>query len=114
MEALERAYDILFWGALIVFALCLTACLFRAIIGPRTADRIVSINMIGTITIIMLAIFSVLLNQNYLADVCIIYAMLSFVSVIVLTKIYMGVHAEQELKKSAAQPDSDVKEGDGQ
>ncbi len=77
-KLLQKAYDILFWGALIVFALCLTACLIRAILGPRTSDRIVSINMIGTITIIMLAIFSVLLDQNYLADVCIIYAMLSF------------------------------------
>lgn len=114
MEALTKAYDILFWGALIVFALCLTACLIRAILGPRTSDRIVSINMIGTITIIMLAIFSVLLDQNYLADVCIIYAMLSFISVIVLTKIYMGVHAEHALKKSAKGPDDTVKGGDAQ
>ncbi len=114
MEALAKAYEILFWGALIVFALCLTACLIRAILGPRTADRIVAINMIGTITIIMLAIFSVLLNQNYLADVCIIYAMLSFVSVIVLTKIYMGVHAEQELKKMADKAEKKSEGGNAQ
>ncbi len=112
MESLEKAYDFLFWGALIVFALCLVACLIRAIIGPRTSDRIVANNMAGTITIIMLAIFSVLLDQNYLADVCIIYAMLSFVAVIVLTKIYMGVHAEQEQRK--AEQNMEKKEGDGQ
>ena len=111
MEALATAYEMLFWGVLIVFALCLTACLIRSILGPRTADSIVSINMIGTITIIMLAIFSVLLDQNYLADVCIIYAMLSFVSVIVLTKIYMGVYAEQESKKAASDAEQ-KKEGD--
>ena len=114
MEALTKAYEILFWGALIVFALCLTACLIRAILGPKTSDRIVSINMIGTITIIMLAIFSVLLDQNYLADVCIIYAMLSFISVIVLTKIYMGVHAEQALKRSTKKADDPAKGGDAQ
>ncbi len=112
MEALERAYGILFWGVLIGFALCLTACLIRAIIGPRTPDRIVANNMAGTITTIMLAIFSVLLDQNYLTDVCIIYAMLSFLSVIVLTKIYMGAHAEQEQKKTAEK--SEEKEGDAQ
>ena len=109
MEILHQAYSILFIGSLILFALCLVACLIRAIIGPRTGDRIVANNMAGTITIIMLAIFSVLLDQSYLADVCIIYTMLSFLAVIVLTKIYIGVHAEQEQKKTV---ESEQKEGD--
>ena len=107
MKALEQAYDILFWGALILFSFCLVACLIRAIIGPRTGDRIVSDNMAGTIVIIMLAIFSVLLDQGYLTDVCTIYAMLSFISVIVLSKIYMGVHAEQEQNRTAQRADGE-------
>ena len=32
MEALATAYEMLFWGVLIVFALCLTACLIRSIL----------------------------------------------------------------------------------
>lgn len=111
METLEKAYDILFTGALVVFSLCLVVCLARAIIGPRTGDRIVANNMAGTITIIMIAIFSVLLDQSYLTDVCTVYAMLSFVAVIVLSKIYMGVYTEQELKKASGKPNSE--DGDG-
>ena len=67
-------------------------CLVRAIIGPKIADRIVSVNMMGTITIVIIAILTVLLDEGYLADICIIYAMISFLAVVVLTTIYMGIY----------------------
>ena len=81
-----------------ILAICMLACLIRAIIGPRIADRIVAINMIGTMTIIIITIVSVLLHEEYLVDVAILYAMLSFLAVVVLTKVYMGVYAERHQK----------------
>lgn len=112
MEALQQAYEILFWGALIVLAVCVTACLIMTIRGPHTPDRIVGINMIGTVTIMMIALFSVLLDQNYLADISMIYAMLSFISVIVLTKIYMGVYRERQAEE--AKQNEEKKGGDAE
>lgn len=47
IEGLEEAYGIFFTGALIVLAILVVLCLIRAIIGPRVADRIVSVNMTG-------------------------------------------------------------------
>ena len=82
-----------------ILAVCILACLVRAIIGPRIADRIVAINMIGTMTIIIITIVAVLLHEEYLVDVAILYAMLSFLAVVVLTKVYMGVYAEHHQKK---------------
>ena len=82
-----------------ILAICMLACLIRAIIGPRIADRIVAINMIGTMSILIIAIVSVLLHEEYLVDVAILYAMLSFLAVVVLTKVYMGVYAEHHQKK---------------
>ena len=35
-------------------------------------------------------------NEGYLVDICIIYAMISFLAVIVLTKVYMGVYQEKK------------------
>ena len=50
-------------------------------------------------------ILTFLLNEGYLVDVAIIYAMLSFLAVVLLTKICMGVYHEknhrQEGKKDA-------------
>lgn len=71
----------------------------RAIKGPRISDRIVSINMIGTITIMLVAVLAIILKQSYLVDICLIYAMISFLAVVVLCKIYMGVYLEKKNKE---------------
>lgn len=80
---------ICFIGILIIM------CLIRCVRGPRMTDRIVVINSIGTMTITIIAILAVMLEEAYLLDVCLIYAMISFVAVIVLTKIYTGVYREE-------------------
>ena len=51
IPALEQAYGILFIAALVILAVFLMLSLVRAIIGPRVADRIVAINMMGTLTL---------------------------------------------------------------
>ena len=95
MTALKNAYHILFLAALIFLALMLICCLIRAVRGPRIADRIVAVNMMGTMVMVMIAILALLLHEGYLDDICIIYAMISFLAVIVLTKVYMGVYRER-------------------
>lgn len=82
-----------------VLAICIIACIIRAILGPRISDRIVAINMIGTMSIIIITLLSVLLHEGYLVDVAMLYAMLSFLAVVVLTKVYMGVYVEKHQKK---------------
>ncbi len=94
---MEAAYSVLYIGAMIGFAVCIFCCLIRAVIGPRTMDRILAINMIGTLSVIIIAILSLYLEESFLLDVDLIYAMLSFLAVVVLTKVYMGVHREEEI-----------------
>lgn len=96
VAGLEQAYGFLLTGVLIVMALLVMLCLIRAIIGPRTADRILSVNMMGTMVIVIIAVLALLLGEGYLADICIIYAMISFLAVIVLTKVYLGVYREKK------------------
>ena len=96
---LDQAYQAVFVTALIFLAVMLILCLVRAIIGPRIADRIVSVNMMGTMVMVIIAILTVMLQEGYLADICIIYAMISFLAVIVLTKVYMGVYQEKNQKE---------------
>lgn len=99
LTALETAYRIVYVGALIFLALMTFFCLIRAVKGPRTADRIVAVNMMGTMVMVMIAILALLLKEGYLVDICLIYAMISFLAVIVLIKVYMGVHSEKKNAK---------------
>ena len=70
-----------------VLAACVFACLVRTIIGPRTSDRLVAVNMAGTQIICMIAVFCVITGETGFIDIALIYAMISFVSVVVLTRI---------------------------
>lgn len=98
MGNIETAYKSFAVILIILIAVLIVACLIRSVLGPRVTDRIVAVNSIGTMTIVIIAVLSVLLDEAYLLDVCLIYAMVSFVSVIVLTKIYTGVYRQEHLQ----------------
>ena len=105
VPGLEGAYHIFFMAVLIFLAVMVVLCLTRAIIGPRVADRVVAVNMMGTMVMVIIAILALMLEEGYLADICLIYAMISFLAVIVLTKVYMGVYRqrkEEEKKHGSA------------
>jgi len=96
---MSAAYETLFKVTLSILGVLLFPCLLRAIRGPRIADRVVGINMIGTIIIMMIAILSLMLEEGYLVDIAIIYAMLSFLAVVVLVKIYIGIYRSQKTEE---------------
>ena len=96
---MNQAYETLFTVTLVILGILLFFCLLRAIRGPRIADRVVGINMIGTIIIMMIAILALMLDEGYLADIAIIYALLSFLAVVVLVKIYIGVYRAQKIEE---------------
>lgn len=96
VPGLEQAYHGLFVIALIFLAVMVVLCPIRAIIGPRVADRIVAVNMMGTMVMVIIGILALMLEEGYLVDICLIYAMISFLAVIVLTKVYMGVYLEKK------------------
>lgn len=85
----QTAYQYLYGGALIVFLILIGAMVIRSIIGPRSTDRIMSVNMLGTMTICAIAILSFLLHEGYLADVALIYAMISFVAVLMMASMFI-------------------------
>ncbi len=95
MELIQQ-YSVLFYGILSVLALMLVLCLIRAVKGPRIADRLVAVNMMGTMVIVIIALLAVVKNQGYLMDICLIYAMISFLAVVVLTRIYTGVYRQRK------------------
>lgn len=98
MVLVER-FEWIFHIILIVLAIMLVLCLIRAIVGPRIADRLVAVNMMGTMVMVIISILALIMNEGYLVDICLIYAMISFLAVVVLTRVYTGVHLEAEHKK---------------
>ncbi len=107
---IDSFYDYLFTGALILIGVGLVLTLIRTIRGPRIADRIMGVNMTGSLAIMAIVILSKLLGEPWLIDVALIYGMISFLAVVVLTKSYITVHYERLRREAeAAEPKEETK-----
>lgn len=106
-QDLIHQYSWILTIALCILAVMAILCLIRAIIGPTIADRLVAVNMMGTMVMVIIAILALKMNEGYLVDICLIYAMISFLAVVVLTKVYTGVYLEAKDKKKGEKEDAD-------
>ena len=102
----DAVFQMILMLALLVLALFILIAILRSVIGPRVADRIIAVNMIGTMTMVIIAILAVYLGEDYLTDVCLVYAMMSFLAVVVVTKIYTGIAREKRLEKKEEQEET--------
>ncbi len=83
------AYDLLYSITLFCLAVLITLAMIRSFKGPRITDRLIGVNMIGTMVIAVFAILTVQLKEDYLADIALIYALISFVAVLVFAAVYI-------------------------
>lgn len=74
-------------AAMLVLAALAVFCLARAVIGPRFTDRLVALNSVCTFSVLIIGILSYVLGESSIADICILYALLNLVAVVVLTRI---------------------------
>ena len=87
---IDQAYQILYSAALLIIAILIGIMIVRSIKGPQITDRLLSVNMINTMVIIAFFILAALLKESYLADVALIYALISFVSTLVFASVYVS------------------------
>lgn len=107
IEALERSYYYLFVIILIILAIMLFLCLLRACLGPTVADRLVAVNMMGTMVNVIIATLAIMIGEGYLVDISLIYTMLSFLAVIVLSKVILGIHKQDTERYADMTTDED-------
>ena len=78
--------DFILVGAAIFLSITVFICLMRATLGPRFSDRIIAASMTGTQIILLISVLAVIIGEDYLADICLIYAIISFLSIVVLAR----------------------------
>lgn len=92
----------------LVAALCLMTlvafvCLLRAAKGPRFTDRVLAMNMIGSLVVMMICILSYVLDEGFLVDVAVLYALLNMLVVVVLCRVANARHREVKKAEKEAQ-----------
>lgn len=61
-------------------------CLYRAILGPTTADRIIGINVVGTKAVTALVFLGAIFEKTSFWDIALLYAMLVYVGTLAFIK----------------------------
>ena len=93
---LEQAYSYLCLAVCICLGIAVIAAIIRSITAKTSVGRFVAINMVTTIVLIIICVLTLLLEESYLPDVALIYAMLSCIALILLSKIYVNLFKKEE------------------
>lgn len=62
------------------------AVFYRAVKGPTTQDRVLAVNVLGTNTVVVLALLAEGLGEPSLLDIALVYALLNFLMSIAISK----------------------------
>ncbi|MDS0475066.1 cation:proton antiporter [Natrinema sp. 1APR25-10V2] len=75
-----------FLAAAAAFVVLAIVLLYRAVVGPTTQDRLLAVNVLGTNTVVVLALLTVALDEPWFLDIALIYALLNFLMSIAISK----------------------------
>lgn len=68
------------------FAVLAIGMLYRAVKGPTMQDRVLAVNVLGTNTVVILAILAAALSEPTFLDIALVYALLNFLMAIAISK----------------------------
>ena len=75
-------------ATVIAILIVMFLALIRAFIGPTLYDRILAVNMIGTKTVLLIAVLGFFMGRPDFLDVALVYALINFISVIGVLRFF--------------------------
>lgn len=72
--------------AAIIVILASALVLIRAIKGPTVFDRVLSINLLGTKTVVILALIGYVFGRPHFMDLALVYALINFIGTVALLR----------------------------
>ncbi len=74
-------------AVVIAIVITIILALVRALMGPTIYDRIAAMNMLGTKTILLIAVFAFLSKRYDLLDIALVYALINFIGIVAVLKL---------------------------
>jgi multicomponent Na+:H+ antiporter subunit F len=78
---------VIFIAAAFAILVTIALALARALMGPTLYDRILAVNMVGTKTVLLIAVFAVLSGRTDMIDIALMYALINFIGVVAVLKL---------------------------
>ena len=94
-------------AAALTVLLTMGLALARALLGPTLYDRILAVNMFGTKTVLLIALFAFLSGRTDVLDIALIYALINFIGVVAVLKLveHGNFHTSGEESLQEVQPE---------
>ncbi len=87
-------------AAIVVCAICLLMALVRTGLGPTAFDRVLSVNAIGTLVVLGIALHGFIMGRPEFVDISLLYAILNFIGTFAVLKIFStGSLGDQKLNR---------------
>lgn len=87
-------------AAIVVCAICLLMALVRTGLGPTAFDRVLSVNAIGTLVVLGIALHGFIMGRPEFVDISLLYAILNFIGTFAVLKIFgTGSLGDQKLNR---------------
>ena len=77
----------IFEYCLLVLSVALILALLNGVRGKRFTDRVVALNVVGTIILVLCCMVALYLGHSYILDIALVLAMLNFLSVVILARL---------------------------
>jgi multicomponent Na+:H+ antiporter subunit F len=79
-----------FIGTSLVICVLIFVCLYRAVWGPTTFDRIIGAGFVGTKTAVLLALIGFIYQRiDMFVDLALVYSILNFIGTLIVSKFFI-------------------------
>ena len=78
----------MFVAATTAILVTMALALIRALLGPTVYDRVLAVNMFGTKTVLLIAVFGFLTGRPDFLDIALAYALINFIAIIAVLKCF--------------------------
>jgi multicomponent Na+:H+ antiporter subunit F len=93
----------IYYAVIIAILATMALALARALLGPTVYDRVLAVNMLGTKTVLLIAVAAFFMERPDFLDLALTYALINFIGVLAVLEFFR-VRAQRRL--------AEEKEGD--
>ena len=85
----------MYYAVTIALIATMSLALLRAILGPSVYDRVLAVNMLGTKTVLLLAVIAFFFGRPDFLDLALAYALINFIGVLAVLEFFRSRSLEQ-------------------
>ncbi|MBN1117951.1 MAG: hypothetical protein JXA77_12135 [Bacteroidales bacterium] len=82
---MDNYFDILVYSSMMVLIISLILAFIRLIKGPSISDRVVSLDLIASIIMGMILVYTILIKDAIYVDIVIVISLISFIGTVAIS-----------------------------